>query len=452
MKKIIFLICLALPSTALGDLYMKKFSYTASGTTVTYLAEACSTLGSVSTSVGVYYDLSSSPTVGQQPNTSASVFATSFPLCKSVTLTRTGAAIGLYKSYAYIDYKNLVSESSETNNVSGPLSVCVGPDVRIKTFTVEKSGAAVTYNATVCNEGSMTAAKFRVGFWHNNKVAPDAKDMGDVFKGITSLAPGKCEDLKVSGGLRPNGSFTAWCVADSGSFVQECRESNNVVGPLAYTLSNPDLAVTTFSAKVSGGSVTYTVRVCNKGTASVGKFYTDVYYHRPKKAPVQSEPGDMVLPTDSLAASACKTLTFPRGSTADGTYKSYAQVDPDDFVSEPNESNNLSDALTVTVGTGGSAASTCTDSDKDGAGIGAGCTGIPDCNDNNAKINPKATEICGNGVDDDCDLTVDDGCPGVDCTDKDGDSFGVGKACTLQDCNDADRTIYPLATEFCGNA
>jgi hypothetical protein len=48
---------------------------------------------------------------------------------------------------------------------------------------------------------------------------------------------------------------------------------------------------------------------------------------------------------------------------------------------------------------------TCTDSDSDGYGT-AGSSGCPqsgiDCNDGNAGINPGATEICGNGIDEDC--------------------------------------------------
>ena len=62
------------------------------------------------------------------------------------------------------------------------------------------------------------------------------------------------------------------------------------------------------------------------------------------------------------------------------------------------------------------------DQDFDGYGNGAvvsnSCSGVPigyilgagDCNDNNANINPAVNEICDNGIDDDCDGLMDEGC------------------------------------------
>ncbi len=67
-----------------------------------------------------------------------------------------------------------------------------------------------------------------------------------------------------------------------------------------------------------------------------------------------------------------------------------------------------------------------------------------DCNDNNAAIFPGATDVCANGLDDDCDGQVDEGCVG---NDNDGDGFTVAQG----DCNDNNPAINPGAAEICGN-
>ena len=77
-----------------------------------------------------------------------------------------------------------------------------------------------------------------------------------------------------------------------------------------------------------------------------------------------------------------------------------------------------------------------------------------DCKDDDAKINPAATEICDN-IDNDCDKVVDEGC------DDDGDGYcdstmalvGTPLVCPSggQDCNDADANINPSKAEVCGN-
>ena len=452
MKTVALIVGMLLPRVVLADLSIQQNGFTATvvDAAVTYSVKACST-ESDSTKVGVYHDLTVPPSSATAPDSSMPVVADSS--CPEVQLQWTGAAIGLYQSYAKVDPDETTFETNESNNVAGPIEVCVGPDVVVKSFDIEINGASVTYKATVCNEGSMDAKKFRVGFWHNRTQEPPQSEMGDIFKGIVLLQAGKCEDIQVAAGLRPNGSFVGWSRADSGDFVEECRESNNPNGPLPYTLSNPDLDVVTFEAQVTGTTVAYTIKVCNQGTAAVSKFFVDVYFHRPKMAPVIGEPGDLVKPVLSLAPSGCTTVTFQRSGTPKGNYTSYVMADPDDFVSEPNEANNLSMPLVLTVGQGNSSSTTgsCDDNDKDGHGIGSGCIGVPDCDDNDPKINPQATEDCGDAIDNDCDLTPNDGCPGVDCKDGDGDSFGVGADCVLADCDDNNKDVYPWAPEKCGD-
>lgn len=65
--------------------------------------------------------------------------------------------------------------------------------------------------------------------------------------------------------------------------------------------------------------------------------------------------------------------------------------------------------------------------------------GADDCNDLDPTVNPGATEVCGNDVDDDCNGMVDEN------VDNDGD----GVTNCEGDCNDRDRMVRPGADEIC---
>ncbi|MEN8258166.1 MAG: putative metal-binding motif-containing protein, partial [Thermodesulfobacteriota bacterium] len=84
----------------------------------------------------------------------------------------------------------------------------------------------------------------------------------------------------------------------------------------------------------------------------------------------------------------------------------------------------------------------CADNDNDGF-TDAACGGT-DCNDNNAAINPGASETCGDGVDQDCS-GVDLSCPPPVCPDSDNDGY-TDAACGGTDCNDNNAAINPGAS------
>ncbi len=76
--------------------------------------------------------------------------------------------------------------------------------------------------------------------------------------------------------------------------------------------------------------------------------------------------------------------------------------------------------------------------DNDGDGYTSDQEGGDDCNDADPEVNPGATEACGDGVDNDCDGTIDIG--------ADADTDGSD---SCQDCDDNDINTYPTAPELC---
>ena len=130
--------------------------------------------------------------------------------------------------------------------------------------------------------------------------------------------------------------------------------------------------------------------------------------------------------------------------------------------------------------------STCTPQciDNDGDGYGDNCTSENDCNDNDANINPGATDICSDNIDQDCSgsdsicnscmqeiitsrclcnniaqetgYCCDDEWQSYECfkvcTDSDSDGYSITVSdCGQIDCNDNNLTINPGASEICSD-
>lgn len=108
----------------------------------------------------------------------------------------------------------------------------------------------------------------------------------------------------------------------------------------------------------------------------------------------------------------------------------------------------------------------CTDADGDGYSLEGGECGPVDCNDENAEINPDASEIC-DGVDNDCDDLTDEDDDSLTggyeiFFDADGDTYGdpansrenqcetdEGYVENGDDCDDTDAEINPGSFDVC---
>ncbi|MBU4262157.1 MAG: S8 family serine peptidase [Proteobacteria bacterium] len=82
----------------------------------------------------------------------------------------------------------------------------------------------------------------------------------------------------------------------------------------------------------------------------------------------------------------------------------------------------------------------CLDADGD---TWTTCTG--DCNDSSSAVSPGAEEICGDGIDNNCNGAIDEGCE--ECADNDGDNWTT----CAGDCNDSSSAVSPGAEEVCGD-
>ena len=136
--------------------------------------------------------------------------------------------------------------------------------------------------------------------------------------------------------------------------------------------------------------------------------------------------------------------------------KSYLETTADDLGPVGWDTENGAGFVNILSALAAVTPAACVDTDADGYGNPASalCTQPTlDCNNTNAAIHPGAVDICGNGVDEDCS-GADAVCAAV-CTDTDSDGYGNPASATCAnptlDCNDSAPAIHPGAAEICGN-
>lgn len=138
----------------------------------------------------------------------------------------------------------------------------------------------------------------------------------------------------------------------TGGFAGAAYESD-INNRIAWLAGNPDLQIT--AVVYSSPSpyvcdpVTVTVTVYNAGSVNATTpFNVDLYYNR-ATAPTAATAGDLTYAFASLAVNAYASYTFTNVNNATaGVWRTYAQVDRLNAVTETNEANNISNPVTET--------------------------------------------------------------------------------------------------------
>lgn len=244
-----------------ADLTIKSFTYNAYAfNTVMYSMQVCNvgTGSTASTQVHVYYNRSSAPSQGQSGDRYTTVSGLAPGQCTTRYITRVNTSSGTYNSWAYVDPKNTVTESNETNNVAGPLKVSVGgtankPDLYFKTFTATTLGANFQYKMEVCNKGNSAANFFRVDLYYNLSSAPKTGQNGNQNSYVAMLNAGSCTKIDKTYSNPPTGTYNAYAQVDTSNWVSESDEKNNVAGPQTVAMGSTSGCTTTCTFAMTCG-------------------------------------------------------------------------------------------------------------------------------------------------------------------------------------------------------
>ncbi|MBI5478540.1 MAG: hypothetical protein HY906_06795 [Deltaproteobacteria bacterium] len=355
--------CVALKECITGpqylpDLVVSSFTAQVAGSTVTYRVSVCNQ-GNVASGgfyVDVYYDEIQAPPPWQFGDDFQPVAGLQPLQCRDLTFTRSATPNGTYQSWAQVDADNFVTESNEGNNVAGPIEVEVTPspqpDLVIAGFSANVAGTTVTYQVTVCNQGSASAPATIVDLYYDRATAPGPYQYGDQFQNVLPLSTGSCATLTMTRLSTPGGTYRSWVQVDANGAITESNEGNNVAGPQNVTVTGPpqqpDLVVQSLNVTVFERTVTYTAVVCNIGAQAAGGFALDFYFDR-STAPVVGQVGDDRRIINSLGAGQCATRSVTQTNTTPGTYTAWALADVANTVAEASEFNNVGGPKGYTV-------------------------------------------------------------------------------------------------------
>ncbi|MCY1080874.1 CARDB domain-containing protein [Archangium lansingense] len=254
-------------------------------------------------------------------------------------------------------------EHIENNNVyvGGVMGVGDGPDfivTKVEGPVVSRQGEPLRVSATVCNQGTAFGGASLELLLSREPLSylpypPSAEPYPLGLANLSNLAPGRCISVSMDGSaFVPQGPwYLVGSIHDHAG--SELLQSNNVLtGGVVGLGSGPELVVTKVTGLknvLPGESLALSATVCNQGTT--GSSSTDIVLVLSSdttiSAPPQPDPGDVLLGGASigpLEPEQCSTVPVP-GSVPylQGVvlWNLGAVVDPNNFVQELIESNNV---------------------------------------------------------------------------------------------------------------
>lgn len=273
-------------------------------------------------------------------------------------------AAGTWYLVVQADRSRTVTEADETNN-AGSTAITVTSDhadltvsTPALTPSTTSAGEDVSVEATITNGGTADSGSFTAGIYLSTNATWDSRDTRLTSWSEASLAPGATSDVSRTVTIPSATSSGTWyvlVVADTAEVVSEPDEGDNT-GVARLTLPDIDLWVYYVSVYPSSGeagsSTSLSGTVYNYEGDPSGS-YTMAYYLSANRL---WDTSDTLITSKTMPSisgygsdSFSQSVTIPTG-TAAGTWYLLAVADPDDFIPESDETNNLeADSFTVVV-------------------------------------------------------------------------------------------------------
>ncbi len=327
-----------------ADLYVKSLSAKVKDRDVSYEVEVCNKGTAVMTTfyVEVFHHLAAAPGCGTTHSDRVSFTKLAGGKCVTHTFTQHGAQLGPHTAWALADGDCAVTETNEGNNTASASYIIPKADLYLQSLTATVSDRSVSYKARVCNKGVSALTKFWLELYYDGTAAPGCATTHDDRVSFAGLKGGSCTDYTFKRQKVPIGKYTAWAMVDGDCQVMEQDETNQTASS-TYEIKKPDLHVGGFSATVKDRTVTYEVKVCNKGTTALNMYSVEVFHDR-SGAPACNHAPDVKAMHQGLGAGQCQIQTLTRKDTPPGKYTAWVLLDGDCLIAEQDETNQTASA------------------------------------------------------------------------------------------------------------